>query len=215
MDRVIADSMPLWVAAERTPFLERMGRDTLEREQFYDYIVQDSIYLRDYLKAFAMGIFKSRSLREMQVFYSVLGFVSDSENATRLCYLRDCGLTDDDVEHREKKPACAAYTSFLLDTAKSEPIPEILMAVMPCMLGYYHVFCSLLERYPAVLDSYYGPLVRDYTSEGYRQSCAAWTSYCNEVCADLDEARRQRLTELFRTASAHELYFWEMAGGKQ
>lgn len=48
-----------------------------------------------------------------------------------------------------------------------------------------------------------------------RQSCAAWTSYCNEVCSDLDEARRQRLTELFRTASAHELYFWEMAGGKQ
>ena len=115
-----------------------MGENTLDRGEFLDYIVQDSIYLRDYLKAFAMGIVKSRTLKEMQVFYSVLGYVNDSENATRLKYLADGGLTDAMVDAMEKRQSCAAYTRFLLDTAQNEDIPEILMAVMPCMLGYYY-----------------------------------------------------------------------------
>lgn len=214
MDRIIADSLKLWESAADEEFLEKMGEGTLDRQQFYDYIVQDSIYLRDYLKAYAMAIFKSRSLKEMQVFYSLLGYVNDSENATRLKYLADNGMTDADVEKAVRRPACAAYTSFLIDTARNEDIPEILMAVMPCMLGYYFVFHKLLERYPGVLDTYYGPLVKDYTSDYYKDCCDYWTTYCNEVCEGLDDARKEKLDKIFQEASRHELYFWQMAGGK-
>ena len=35
-----------------------MGEGTLDRQAFLDYIVQDSLYLRDYLKAYAMALFK-------------------------------------------------------------------------------------------------------------------------------------------------------------
>ncbi|MCI8589549.1 MAG: TENA/THI-4 family protein [Clostridiales bacterium] len=214
MEHVIADSMPLWQAAASCSFLEQMGRGTLEQELFLDYIIQDSLYLRDYLKAFAMGIVKSRSLKEMQVFYSVLGYVNDSENTTRLRYLAKSGLTDDAIENYPQKPACAAYTKFLLDTAKQEEIPEILMAVMPCMLGYAYVFNALADHYPNVLASKYAPLVQDYTSAGYQASCQFWTQYVNERCEPLDAQRKKKLTALFRAASQHELNFWEMAGNK-
>lgn len=214
MDQVIARSKPLWDAAADERFLRQMGEGTLDRQQFLDYIIQDSIYLRDYLRAFAMGIVKARSLKEMQVFYSVLGYVNDSENATRLQYLKDGGLTDADVETMDKKPACAAYTSFLLEMAEKEEVPEILMAVMPCMVGYYDVFQTLLKRYPEVLNGYYKPLVLDYTSDMYKSCCDYWTAYCDEVCADLPEERKERLSEIFEAASRQELYFWQMAGGK-
>ena len=209
MEEAVQNAMPLWEKAAATPFLAEMGEGTLDRQRFYDYIVQDSIYLRDYLKAFAMGIFKADSLKQMQVFYSVLGFVNDSENATRLQYLRDCGKTDADVETVPKSAACAAYTKFLIDTAKNEDVPEILMAVMPCMVGYYYVFDSLLKRYPSVKETYFAPLVADYTSEFYKQCCDEWTAYCNEVCSGLPAARKKKLIAVFEEASAQELYFWE------
>ena len=214
MDEIIAASMPEWEAAANESFLREMGENTLDRSAFYDYIVQDSIYLRDYLRAFAMAMAKSRTLHEMQVFYSILGYVNDSENATRLQYLADCGMTDADVELVAKKPACAAYTQFLTDVAAKEEIPEILMAVMPCMLGYYYVFQSVLDRYPSVVDTYYGALVKDYTSDFYKECCKIWTDYCNEVCEGIDGERKQKLSDLFLQASKHELYFWQMAGGK-
>src|SRR5699024_9774231 len=123
MGSVIARSKPLWDAAADEGFLRQMGEGTRPREQFLDYIIQDSLYLRDYLRAYAMAIVKARSLKEMQVFYSVLGFVNDSENLTRLQYLKDGGLTEADVETMAKKPACANYTGFLMDIAETEDVP--------------------------------------------------------------------------------------------
>ena len=146
MEEVIAGSKSLWDAAANSEFIEQMGKGTLDKAKFLDYRVQDSLYLRDYARAYAMAMFKSHTLQEIQVFYSVLGFVNEHENATRLRYLSDAGLTDADVENIPKKPACAAYTGFLIKTAQEEEIPEIPMAVMPCMLGYYDVFERLVQR---------------------------------------------------------------------
>ncbi len=215
MEEVIAESRPLWDAAAHSDFIEQMGQGTLDKEKFLDYMVQDSLYLRDYARAYAMVLFKSHTMREIQVFYSVLGFVNDHENATRLAYLAQAELTDADVEKIPKKPACAAYTNYLIKIAQEEEIPEILMALMPCMLGYYDVFMQLVQRHPKVLEGYFGPLVRDYIAPGYGESCKIWTDYCEEICKDLDAARREKLKAIFKEASAHELYFWEMAGGKE
>lgn len=213
-EEAVAAAMPLWRAAADEDFLTGMGEGTLDRQAFLDYIVQDSLYLRDYLKAYAMALFKSQTLRQMQVFYSVLGYVNDGENATRLRYLSEAGLTDDDVDTMGKKPACAAYTDFLLRVAREEDVPEIVMAVMPCMVGYRFVFEELLRRCPAVLEGPYAPLVRDYTAPEYAAACAEWTDFTNALCAPLPAERRAHLIDLFVQASAHELYFWQMAGGK-
>ena len=211
MEEITGASMDLYEAAANEAFLEELGTGKLDRKKFLDYIVQDSIYLRDYMKAFAMGMFRSRTLRDMQFFYSVLGFVNDSENEARLKYLSDGSLTDDDVERIEKKEACRNYTKFLIDTAERGSLEEILMAVMPCMTGYEYVFRKTLERHPEVLDTYYGPLVRDYTSPFYSECCRTWEAYCDKVCADYPD--RKRLMEVFREAARHELMFWKMAGG--
>ena len=211
MERITADSLDLYEAAAAEPFLEELGTGKLDRKMFLDYIVQDSIYLRDYMKAFAMGMFRSRTLRDMQFFYSVLGFVNDNENATRLQYLADGGLTDDDVEKIAKKEACRDYTAFLLKTAETGSLEEILMSVMPCMTGYEYLFRKTLERHPEVLGTYYGPLVKDYTAPFYSECCRMWEAYCGKVCADYPD--KEHLSSVFREAARHELMFWKMAGG--
>ena len=208
-EEAVAAAMPLWRAAADEDFLTGMGEGTLDRQAFLDYIVQDSLYLRDYLKAYAMALFKSQTLRQMQVFYSVLGYVNDGENATRLRYLSEAGLTDDDVDTMEKKPACAAYTDFLLRVAREEDVPEIVMAVMPCMVGYRFVFEELLRRCPAVLEGPYAPLVRDYTAPEYAAACAEWTDFTNALCAHLPAERRAHLIDLF--VQCHNLSFWLQA----
>lgn len=202
----------IWRESADSVFLTEMREGRLSAKKFREYIVQDSIYLRDYLKAYAMAIFKSRSLKEMQVFNTVLGFVNDSENATRLKYLEDFGMTDDDVEKTAKRPECEAYTKFLIDTAVNEDIPEILMAVMPCMFGYYDVFAMIRDAAPEIMDTYYGPLVADYTSEGYAANCDYWMDFADSVCEGIDGERLERLKRIYIEGSKHELYFWEMAG---
>ena len=176
MDDIIRDSLDLWKAAADEPFLEELGKGTLDKKMFYDYIVQDSIYLRYYLK--------------------------------------DNGMTDDDVETIERLPACVNYTDFLIKSAESDDLPGILMAVMPCMLGYEYVFKETLKRHPEVMDTYYGPLVSDYTNKWYDECCRIWTEYCNNKCECVSVERKKQLSDIFREASLHELKFWQMAGGR-
>lgn len=212
MDRVLKNTKSIWEDCVSGDFLLEMMNGNLNKQKFLNYIVQDSIYLRDYLKAYAMAIFKCDSLKQMQMFYSVLGFVNDSENATRLKYLQDNSMTDDDVEKVAKLPECAAYTKFLIETSKTQDIPEILMAVMPCMIGYYIVFDKVKSLAPNVLDGYYGALVSDYSSSFYKECCDYWTDFTNKQCENFGEERLAKLNDIFVQASMHELYFWQMAG---
>lgn len=212
MERVLNNTESIWEDCLKESFLVDMMSGDLSKQKFLNYIVQDSIYLRDYLKAYAMAIFKSRNLKEMQMFYSVLGFVNDGENATRLQYLKDFGLTDDDVENVAKLPECVAYTKFLLEVSEKEDLPEILMAVMPCMIGYYIVFDKMRALAPQIMNGYYGNLVNDYTTEFYKECCDMWSDFTNKMCEGVDEARLSKLNDIFVEASKLELYFWQMAG---
>ena len=206
--------MPLWEAAADTPFLAEMGRGTLDRRQFLDYIVQDSIYLRDYLKAFAMGIYKSRTLKEIQVFYSVLGFVNDSENETRLKYLADNGMTDADVEHVEKNQPAPPIRSFCSTPQSRRKSPKSSWPSCPACWVIMMCSSACWSATPLCWTPITALWCGIIPPRAIGASCEAWTAYCNEVCEGLDEARKEELNELFKMASRHELYFWEMAGGK-
>lgn len=210
MDEIQLIVKPIWKKCLDVDFLKEMGKGTLSEDRFLNYIIQDSLYLRDYIRAHAMAMFKSRTLKEMQAFYSVLGYVNDIENSTRLKYLTDVNLTDDDIEKFEKNEACKKYTDFLIMVSVEEDIPEILIAFIPCLLGYHEVFTLLLERYPQVMDSYFNELVYDYTSLDYKKKCEEWIVFVNEICEPLDENRKKKLKEIYIQSSKYELDFWKL-----
>ena len=212
MDAAIADSMDIWRKCADEKFLIELAEDTLSREKFLDYIIQDSIYLRGYLKGFAYAIIKCRTLRDMQLYYSLLGYVNDGENATRLAYLSEHGLTDADIDKFPARKQCRDYVDFINTVGQNGTEEDILMASLPCMLGYHYVFSELKRRFSGKISEYYAPLISDYTSEGYDKNCKKWIAIANEKCSRFDQRRRTELIEVFRQGSLHELYFWQMAG---
>lgn len=214
MDEAVERVKNIWEDCAHAPFVEEMGKGTLDKEKFLDYIVQDSIYLRGYVKEFAHALTKATTLKDMQDYYEAMGFVNDSENKTRLDYLKDHGMCDADVDHQKPHRQCADYLAFLEENG-SKGEEEIMMAVMPCMMGYHHVFKTLAKQRPEVFDSYYGPLVKDYASQAFKDCCDFWEKKVNLKCNDLSSSRKEELIEIFTQASLHELAFWQMAGGER
>ena len=72
-EEAVAAAMPLWRAAADEDFLTGMGEGTLDRQAFLDYIVQDSLYLRDYLKAYAIDCLLTSFLFCFVGYFSGLG----------------------------------------------------------------------------------------------------------------------------------------------
>lgn len=207
----VENSMDIWEQCLRHPFLIELHEGRLPESKFTNYVVQDVIYLREYARVFAVGMQKSETYRDIRVFYSQLGFVTARESAARARWLAEHGGSEADAERAAPLPACRAYTRFLLGEAAVGGLPEIMMATLPCTLSYFYIFDRLLREYPGVRQGPYWYVLSEYTGEGYRETCEALGRYTEELCGGLPAERLEQLRWIFRTASAHELAFWEMA----
>ncbi|WP_424244733.1 thiaminase/transcriptional activator TenA [Elusimicrobium posterum] len=210
MKEVIEYSIPVWDKCVNTPFVQEMKAGTLPLEKFKNYIVQDSIYLKHYARVYGMAIYNSNLLKDIQTYYSILGFVQETESAVRIEYLKQFGLTDDDVEHIKAEPENRAYIDFMLKYAHGGNIPEILMAVLPCMLSYGYISGKIIEEAEGQ-NSKYLNFIKDYSSEHYTEASKNICAFADAKCAGASEEEKTKLKEIFKEAGVLELGFWNMS----
>lgn len=207
----IQDSLPIWEQCLNAPFLQKLENGTLDESCFLGYIIDDSLYLREYAKVFAWGMTKAQTMEDIRICYSLLSFVHEGEGSTRLYYLNHYGLKDPDIQNLPQRPENKAYTDCMLEAAKNGGMAECMMACLPCMISYYWIFQKILERTPEVKNTPYWPLVRDYASDDYLLSCQKWATYTDQLCAELSSEQMTKCMQIFRDCSHHELHFWEMS----
>ena len=209
---LVQENLPIWQECLDSEFLTKLENGTLDEACFKGYLVEDSLYLREYAKVFAWGMTRAETMDTVRNYYSLLSFVNEGEGATRLYYLKRYGLTDAQIQTLPLRPENQAYTACMVEAARTgEGEAECMMACLPCMLSYGWIFQKLVERSPAVKDTPYWPLVRDYAGPGYEEACRAWAAYTERVCIGLTPEREARCRAIFKACSEHELHFWEMS----
>ena len=207
--KVINDSMDIWEKYLAHPFITGLRDGTLDEDKFVGYLVEDTIYLREYALVYAAAMYKSHSMEDIRTYYSVLAFVNDSEGSDRLRWLSERGLSSELIDTFEPKKANREYFGFMLDIAEKYDAPEILMAVLPCMFSYAYIF-RVIEK-DSVKGGKYSEFIAGYTSQHYYDECVTWARFAEEKCRGFDDERKARLSEIFRQSSEFELAFWDMA----
>ena len=206
----ISKSLRIWDECVKSDFISELTRGTLPIEKFKNYMVQDSIYLKHYARVYGKAIFHSTNLRDIQIYYSILSFVTDTESAVRINYLSSFGMTDDDIELIQPLQENQNYIDFLLNIAESGNICEILMAVLPCMMSYSYIFRKIADE-PDTSKSQYWDFIQDYADDQYYEDCISWGKFADHKCENLTENEKNRLSKIFEEASTLELDFWKMA----
>ena len=97
---LVQADLPVWEQCLQTEFLQKMENGTLSEDCFKSYLVEDSLYLREYAKIFAWGMTKATTMAAMRTYYSLLSFVQENEDLTRLRYLEQYGLREADIQSR-------------------------------------------------------------------------------------------------------------------
>lgn len=211
--KCIEDSLPVWEKCLAAPFLIGIADGSLDDELLKGYIVDDSLYLREYAKVFGWGIIHAKTMDEVRKFQSLLSFVNESEDATRLMYLKKFGLTDEGIQRLPLRKENRAYIDTMLQAAKDGgSAVYCMMACLPCMLSYLWIFRELLRRNPEAANGRFYPLICDYANDAYAELCSEWIAFTDTLCAGLSETELRRCMEIFRKCSEHEYDFWLMSG---
>lgn len=188
---------PLLEAQLAHPTVVGISRGDLPDEVFRSWLEQDYLYLLDYVRVFSRLAWQAPDAH--------LGDLVDLAYATwhdELDLHRSLSAQfGADLAGAKKGPACAAYTSFLLEAAAS--YAEGLVALYPCMWGYSTLGRILAENPPA--EPRYRAWVDTYADPGFAALTRRIGQMLDEV--DIDPARAR---QLFVTAMGHELAFWDV-----
>lgn len=214
MKETVSKSLGIWDECVKSDFISELKEGTLPLEKFKNYMVQDSIYLKHYARVYGKAMFHSTNLRDIQLYYSILSFVTDTESAVRINYLSSFGMTDDDIEFIQPLQENQNYIDFLLEIAEGGNICEILMAVLPCMMSYSYIFRKIADE-PDSSKSRYWDFIQDYSDNQYYEDCIAWGKFADRKCENLTKEEKEHLSKIFEKASILELDFWKMAYKEQ
>lgn len=202
--------MDIWNAYLEHPFIREMSEGTLPESNMKRYIIEDSLYLREYVKICAIGILKAKDMKDMAHFNSMIAGIVQGEYALRDNILARSGIDKNEWEHMALSKENRDYTNYILKTTIEGDLPELLAATLPCMLSYYYIGKQLVERDPKCLERKYGELIADYTSDICRQMCQISSDYMDTLCEGLAKKHKQKLMEIYREASIYEMSFWNM-----
>lgn len=209
MKEVVSHNKHIWDRCIDTSFVQDLKSGELAFESFKKYMIQDSIYLKNYARIYGKAIYHATTLSDIQVYYSILSFVTEEESAVRLSYLEQFGMTDDDIERISPLPENQNYIDFLFEIAEGGNSLEILMAVLPCLLSYSYIFRKIANE-PESCKSRYWDFILDYADDFYAENCKKWCILTDTKCENLSVIEQEKLNHIFEKASLLELNFWNM-----
>lgn len=211
-DYLYEASKDIWEQYLEHKFIKEIGIGSLDKEKFRNYLIQDYLYLKDYTKVYCMGVIKSRTISEMNMFYEGANGILNDETANHISYLKGFGENMIDVENYEYHKANESYTSYMKSVSMTGSVEDIIAVILPCTWSYNYIGKYLKENYKEFSENnFYQSWIDTYSGEDYTKFTNEWIDFTNKICENITEDEKKKLIKIFRKASIYEMDFWDMA----
>ncbi|MBQ8599247.1 MAG: thiaminase II [Oscillospiraceae bacterium] len=202
---------PVWQACLTHPFVQGIGDGSLPIEKFRYYMLQDYLYLFDYVKVFALGVVKARDPELMRRFAQSINAILDGEMDTHRAYMKQLGISEEQVFTIEAALDNLSYTHYMLSVAQNGGAAEVVAAILSCSWSYAEIGQALAKIPGAVEHPFYGQWIRSYASEDYAATNQELITLMDQLASDCSEEQQAHLIDIFVNCSCYELAFWDMA----
>ena len=209
--RLHACVQDIWPRYLSHPFVMQMADGTLPMEKFRYYMLQDYLYLKDYVKIFAAISQKADDFEQIRFLSGELANTIGETFRTHLPYMQRLGVTEDEIRRARPHIDNSAYSHYMLCEAQAGDVLTGLVTLLNCSWSYAYIAQEMAARYPdALQNEHYGAWFAGYVSEEYRQTNQALIDRIDALGADIDEQTTQHLCEIFQTCCLFDLRFWDM-----
>lgn len=212
--RIQADEriQAIYKAYMNHPFIQGMARGDLDREKFRFYLIQDSLYLKDYGKVYASVFMAMNRIEDLQFLHSCIGVVTAHETNMHTQYLKDYGLDVYKVDNDPVAPENRAYLDYMLSFTGGHDPKKTFMSALPCTLTYEYIGKTLKTMVgDGLKDNYFGPWIEAYAGEEFETFSVKSCELIDRLCADCTEEEITALIDIYLKACEYELAFWDMS----
>jgi Putative transcription activator len=211
-DRLKAARADDWSAYVDHEFVRRLGAGTLPEAAFRTYLVQDYLFLIQFARAYALAVFKGRTLAEMRSAHRGVSAILDTEMDLHVAFCASWGIDEAEMERAPEARATTAYTRFVIDTGLRGDLLDLHTALSPCVIGYAEIARRLAATPEgAHAGNPYAAWIMEYAGDAYGEVAAHAVARLDALGEDLlTERRFEQLADVFAQACRLEADFWQM-----
>ncbi len=192
-----------------SPFVQEMIAGDLAPERLRYWVRVDYPYLINFSRILALGVLRAPNLNAMSIVQRYLNYIVDEEMASHERFAATHGISRADLENQRMGPTKYAYAQHEFATANRGELPEILTAIMPCLVGWVILSKRILKDHAIAADNPYKWWFDTYGSDaGLDGHILALLGLVDEMAAAMPEERRARLIEIFLTSEYYETVAW-------
>lgn len=202
-----------WSSYVDHAFVRRLGDATLPEAAFRTYLVQDYLFLIQFARAYALAVYKSRTLADMRAAHAGVAAILDVEMDLHVRLCGRWGLSPAELEAAPELQATVAYTRFVLDCGMSGDLLDLHVALTPCVIGYAEIARQLAAGIKQPLTNHpYREWIGEYAGDAYQAIAQGARDQLVRLAAkSMTDERFPELCGIFAKASRLEADFWQMA----
>src|SRR3977135_1852069 len=201
-----------WRAYTGHRFTDAMADGSLPEAAFRHYLVQDYLFLIEFVRAYALAVYKSPQLADMREAASGLPAIPDVAPALHGKPCAGWGRTPGGVAQAPPAAETLAYTRYVLDAGMRGDLLSLKVALAPCVIGYAEIAARLAARPGACAPTNpYRVWIEEYAGAPYQEVAAKASAHLDRL-ADryATPAREAQLGAIFKEATRLETDFWDM-----
>lgn len=206
----IEQNKEIWDAYLNHKFILDLSTSKLDKRAFFDYLKQDYLYLKSYIKVFAILIYKSDEFCDIKFLSNILNAISNTEIDHHINYCVNAGISKQALENVSESLVTISYTRYLLDIANRCDYISGLFCVAACILGYTEAMRNLECKTD---DKDYKEWILLYKSDDFQNAAREFEDFLNKKLINLDKnsAKAKELNEIFKTTIMLENGFFSQS----
>ena len=131
-------------------------------------------------------------------------------------YMAAFGVKQEEVLSVKPSLFNSAYTANMLAAGQTGGLAEVLAGVFPCAWTYADYAKRLKEQYAGTLEgNFYKTWIENYSSADFSDSFEWFYDALDNLVANMSDAQREKIEEIFISSVEFEYLFWDMAYKRQ
>jgi len=196
-----------WAEYTNHKFLSDLVYNKLPDKNFKRYLVQDYIFLQQFLKILALSVYKSNSYDEIDRSVNFIKGI-DHEIKLHTSYCKKWKIPLRSLSNIKVEIANSAYTDHVLNVGKNGNNLDIFSCLSPCIIGYGEIGFKL-SKIKSWKKSKYSSWIKMYSSKEYQQVAKDNIDYLDILFKNNKNKNLNKLKSNFKKSTILERNFWE------
>mgnify|MGYP006060554323 FL=1 len=196
-----------WLEYTNHKFLSDLVSNKLPNKNFKKYLIQDYIFLQQFLKILSLTVYKSRTFEEISRSINFIKGI-DHEIKLHVDYCKKWKIPLKSLSKIKVEKANSAYTDYVLSVGKNGNNLDIFSCLSPCIIGYGEIGFNL-SKVKGWERSKYSSWIKMYSSKEYQKVAKENINYLDVLFKKNKDINKIKLIKNFKKSTILERNFWQ------